>query len=55
MSRYILSAEAREDLREIKNYIAGDSIEAARRVIADFRQAFCELAKMQTWGTPART
>ena len=45
MSRYILSQEARNDLREIKNYIAEDSIEAAQRLINEFRQAFRTLSK----------
>ena len=39
MSRYILSEEARIDLREIKDYIANDSIDVARLVLtADFRR-----------------
>jgi plasmid stabilization system protein ParE len=45
MSGYILSQEARNDLREIKNYIAADSIEAARRLMSEFRQAFRKLSK----------
>ena len=45
MSRYILSQEARNDLREIKDYIAEDSIEAARRLMSEFRQAFRKLSK----------
>ncbi len=50
MSRYVLSQEAREDLREIKLYIAKDSTAAARRVIAQFRQAFRSVAKMPRMG-----
>jgi plasmid stabilization system protein ParE len=45
VSGYILSQEARNDLREIKNYIAEDSIEAARRLMREFRQAFRKLSK----------
>jgi len=45
VSGYILSQEARNDLREIKNYIAEDSIEAARRLMREFRQAFWKLSK----------
>lgn len=46
MTRYILSQEARNDLQEIKSYIAQDSLEPVRRVLAEFRQAFRELARM---------
>src|SRR5579862_6434594 len=45
MRQVVLSQEARHDLREIKNYIAMDSIAIARRVIPEFRQAFRELGK----------
>jgi plasmid stabilization system protein ParE len=50
MSRFILSAEARADVREIKNYIAEDSIDTARRVVAEFRKAFRDLAKTPGMG-----
>lgn len=33
MSRYILSPEARDDLNEIADHIAQDSLKTARRVI----------------------
>jgi plasmid stabilization system protein ParE len=45
MRRLVVSKEARHDLREIKNYIAEDSIASARRVLAEFRHAFLELRK----------
>jgi plasmid stabilization system protein ParE len=50
MRRFVLSQEARHDLREIKNYIAMDSIASARRIIAEFRQAFRELGKTPGMG-----
>jgi plasmid stabilization system protein ParE len=37
MSRYVLSAEARQDLREVIGYIALDSVDAAGRVLDEFR------------------
>jgi len=55
MRRFVVSKEARRDLREIKNYIAEDSIASARRVLAKFRHAFLELGKSPGMGhTPAR-
>ena len=36
MSRYILSATARQDLREIKHYIAENSLDAASRFLDAF-------------------
>ena len=50
MTAYILSQEARNDLREIKSYIAADNLEAARRMIAEFRRAFRALARMPGMG-----
>jgi plasmid stabilization system protein ParE len=50
MRRFVLAKEARHDLREIKNYIAEDSISSARRVISDFRHAFLELARTPGMG-----
>jgi plasmid stabilization system protein ParE len=50
MRRLVLSNEARHDLREIKTYIAQDSIAGARRVIAEFRQAFLQLGKTPGMG-----
>jgi toxin ParE1/3/4 len=50
MRRFVVSKEARDDLREIKNYIAEDSIANARRVIGEFRHAFLELAKTPGMG-----
>jgi toxin ParE1/3/4 len=37
MSKYFLSAQAKYDLREIKNYIACDNLAAARRFVESFR------------------
>ena len=49
MSCYLLSEEAQEDLREIKLYIAKDGTDA-RRILAEFRQAFRSVAKMPRMG-----
>ena len=45
MRRYKLSKEARQDLRQIKEYIAEDSIDAALRMVTEFREAFRLLAQ----------
>jgi antitoxin ParD1/3/4/toxin ParE1/3/4 len=46
MNRIVLSREAQDDLHEIKTHIAADSIQAARSVVAAFRQAFRRIAEM---------
>ncbi|MBZ0116477.1 MAG: type II toxin-antitoxin system RelE/ParE family toxin [Sandaracinaceae bacterium] len=43
--RYVLTPEAREDLREIGRYIARDSPSAATRVLRDLRDAMERLAE----------
>jgi toxin ParE1/3/4 len=45
MSGYTLSAEAQADLREIQNYIAQDSVTAARAALAVIRESFRDLAR----------
>jgi plasmid stabilization system protein ParE len=50
MRRFVLSKEARRDLREIKNYVAEDSVASARRVLAEFRHAFLQLGKTPGMG-----
>ncbi len=45
MSRYYLSAAARQDLRDIQSYIAADNIDAARKVMRDLRSSFRRLAR----------
>lgn len=50
MPRYVLSTEARNDLREIRHYIAQDSSDAARRVLAEIRTAVGSLAEMPEMG-----
>lgn len=45
MIRYIISAEARQDLRDIKNYIARNNPSAARRLIESIRKK-CQLLTM---------
>ncbi|MGK7874300.1 MAG: type II toxin-antitoxin system RelE/ParE family toxin [Xenococcaceae cyanobacterium] len=42
MSRYTLTAQAKQDLKEIKNYIARNNLAAARRFVQAFRQQ-CQL------------
>lgn len=44
MSRYILAPAARRDLRAMQTYIAQDSIQAARRILAEIRAACARLA-----------
>ena len=46
MSRYKLSAPARQDLREIRDYIAEDNVPAARNFLAKLTQAFGGIAEM---------
>lgn len=46
MSRFRLSAPAREDLREIRDYIPQDSVSAARGFLARLTQTFRGLAEM---------
>ena len=50
MARFVLSPEASDDLREIRDYIARDSTSAARRVLADLRVAMRRLAEMPEIG-----
>jgi len=42
MSRYILTAQAKLDLKEIKNYIGRNNLTAARRFVEEFREQ-CQL------------
>jgi len=42
MSHYILTAQAKQDLKEIKDYIARNNPAAARRFVQAFRQQ-CQL------------
>jgi len=50
MSRYILSKQAKQDLQEIKNYIARDNLAAARNFVQEFRQQCQLLAKFPGMG-----
>jgi antitoxin ParD1/3/4/toxin ParE1/3/4 len=45
MSRFVVSAAARQDLRDIQSHIAADNFEAARRVIRRLRTSFRQLAQ----------
>lgn len=54
MTRYTLLAEAEQDIEEISQYIANDSIEAAQRCIDTFFDAFETLAKMPRIGHTRR-
>ncbi|HEY9612930.1 type II toxin-antitoxin system RelE/ParE family toxin [Allocoleopsis sp.] len=38
MNRYIVSPEAKQDLRDIRNYIARDNPSAARRLVESIRE-----------------
>ena len=50
MSRYILGSEAAQDLEDIWDYIAGDSVAAADRLISKLFDAFQTLAKRPAIG-----
>jgi len=50
MSRFIISPQARQDLLDIRDYIARDSSESARRVLAALRSSFAKLAEMPEIG-----
>ena len=50
MSRFVLSPEPSDDLREIRDYIARDKPDAARRVLVDLRAAIRRLAEMPEIG-----
>ena len=50
MSRYQLSAPARQDLIEIRDFISKDSKIAARKVLAEIRAACLLLAKRPNIG-----
>jgi antitoxin ParD1/3/4/toxin ParE1/3/4 len=52
MSRFKLSTPARQDLREIRDYIAQDNIPAARNFLAKLTQAFRGIAEMPNKGHP---
>ena len=45
MKRFILTPRAQQDLNHIWDYIAGDNIEAADRVLDDLARAIRKLAK----------
>ena len=50
MSRFFLSAAARQDLRDIQTYIAADNVEAARKVMRELRSSFRRLARYPRLG-----
>lgn len=50
MGRFVLSPEARDDLRDITDFIAKDSPAAARRVLDELRSAMRRLAEMPEMG-----
>ena len=50
MSRFKLSAPARRDLREIRDYIALDNVPAARKFLARITEASHGLAEMPGQG-----
>lgn len=55
MSAFRLSAEAAQDLTEIYEFIAQDSVDAAERVREGLLEAMRGLAKMPGKGTSGRT
>jgi toxin ParE1/3/4 len=50
MPRLVLAPEARQDLREIRDHIAKDDLEAARRVVTRLRGVARMLAGAPTMG-----
>jgi len=50
MSRFVLTLDASEDLREIIEFIREDSPNAARRVLQKFRETMGKLARMPGMG-----
>jgi plasmid stabilization system protein ParE len=50
MPRYVLSPQARDDLSELRDYIAQDDAAAARRVLNEVREAMRRLAQMPELG-----
>jgi len=50
MSRFFLTSEASEDLREIIEFIREDSPNAARRVLQELRETMRKLARMPGMG-----
>ncbi len=50
MRRYSVSPQARQDLRDIRKYIAADNVVAARRVLANLKAALENLARMPGQG-----
>ena len=54
-SLYDVSAEAQNDLFEIWQRIAGDSVELANRIESEFYELFASLGSMQARDTRAKT
>jgi toxin ParE1/3/4 len=50
MKRCILSAQARQDLKDIKNYIARDSLDNAERFVDSIAERFQALANFPGMG-----
>ncbi len=50
MADYRLTARADEDLQEISRFIAGDSPQAARKLLRTFKQHFLLLAENKNFG-----
>lgn len=50
MARYVLSPQAHEDLRGLRDYIVQDNPAAARRVLNELREAMRRLAQMPELG-----
>jgi len=50
MNRYILTFQAKLDLREIKNYIGQNNLTAARRFVEEFREQSQLIVKFPEMG-----
>jgi plasmid stabilization system protein ParE len=50
VSRFVLTPDASEDLREIVDFIRKDSPDAARRVLREFKEAMRKLARVPGMG-----
>ncbi len=46
MGLYVLTAEAKANLREIRDYIADDNVERAVRILREVRSVMSDLADM---------
>ena len=50
MSRFVLTVDAKADLKELRDFIAEDDVAAAERQLMQLRQAFRRLARFPRIG-----